>query len=181
MKILPSKLRQWVLCDSYIYIIYIYIYVYIYINLPLNAIVRLPHPWNGDIQDQEMFLAPSVDNQTHNYDTECSNHHPSLSTLKSQGLSCSKTKWWVIYRNLPVNATVRLPNTWSEHSMGQGTFLSPSVDNQTRNYDTECSNHHPSLSVIRSKRLSGSRIKWWAIYTELPVNAIVRLSRPQSG
>ena len=27
---------------------------------------------------------------------------------------------------------------------GQETFLEPSVDKQTRNYDTECSNHHPS-------------------------------------
>ena len=32
----------------YIYIfIYIYIYIYIYTNLPVNAIVRLPHPRSG--------------------------------------------------------------------------------------------------------------------------------------
>ena len=30
------------------------------------------------------FLAPSADKQTHNYDTECSNLHPSLSTLLEQ-------------------------------------------------------------------------------------------------
>ena len=24
-------------------------YIYIYVNLPVNAIVRLPHPQNGDI------------------------------------------------------------------------------------------------------------------------------------
>ena len=35
----------------------------------MNAMVRLPHPWSGDGQDREMFLAPSADNQTHNYDT----------------------------------------------------------------------------------------------------------------
>ena len=29
--------------------------------------------------------------------------------------------------------------------------LAPSADNQTRNYDTECSNHHPSLSTLRTK------------------------------
>ena len=56
-------------------------YIYIYINLPVSDIVRLPHPWSGDSQGQEMFLAPSADKQTCNYDTECSNHHPSLSTL----------------------------------------------------------------------------------------------------
>ena len=50
----------------YICIIYIYIYImYIYTNLPVNAIVRLPHPWNRDSQGQETFLAPSADNQTY--------------------------------------------------------------------------------------------------------------------
>ena len=67
--------------------IYIYIYIYIYANLPVNAIVRLPHPRRGDSQDQETFLAPSADKQTRNYDTEGSNHHPSLSTLRPKGLN----------------------------------------------------------------------------------------------
>ena len=73
----------------YIYIyIYIYVYIYTYIciyvymiymhikfikciykNLQVNAIVRLPHPWSGDSQG--------------------SNHHPSLSTLRSKVLSRS--------------------------------------------------------------------------------------------
>ena len=69
--------------DIYIYT-YIYIYIYIYIckqaNLPVNAIVRLAHPWSKD--GQETFLTPSVDNQTRKYDTECSNHCTSLSTLR---------------------------------------------------------------------------------------------------
>ena len=76
----------------YIYI-YICIYIYIHTNLPVNAIVRLPHPRSGDSQGQETFLAPSADKQTQNYDTECSNHHPSLSTLRPKGLSRSMTKW----------------------------------------------------------------------------------------
>ena len=82
----------------YIYIyIYIFIYIYIYIhthtNLPVDAIVRLPHPRSRDSQGQETFLAPSADKQTRNYDTECSNHHPSLSTLRPKGLSNSMMKW----------------------------------------------------------------------------------------
>ena len=40
-----------------------------------------------------MFLAPSADNPTRSYDKEFSNHHPSLSTLRSKGLSRSKIKW----------------------------------------------------------------------------------------
>ena len=47
----------------YIYIIYNYIYT----NLPVNDIVRLPHPQSGDSQGQEMFLAPSADKQIRNY------------------------------------------------------------------------------------------------------------------
>ena len=40
----------------YIYIIYVYIYIYIlYTNLPVNVIVRLPHPRSGDSQDQKTF------------------------------------------------------------------------------------------------------------------------------
>ena len=35
---------------------YIYIYIYIY-NLPVNAIVGLPHPRSENSQGQETFLA----------------------------------------------------------------------------------------------------------------------------
>ena len=67
-------------------------YIHIYANLPVKVIVRLPHPRSVDSQGQETFLAPSADMQTRNYDTECSNHHPSLSTLRSKGLSPGKIK-----------------------------------------------------------------------------------------
>ena len=77
----------------YIYIYKTYKYIYIYTTLPVKTIVRLPHPQSGDSQGQETLLAPSADKQTCNYDIECSNHHLSLSTLRSKGLSCSKMKW----------------------------------------------------------------------------------------
>ena len=57
--------------NIYIYIYtntQIYKYIQIYTNLPVDVIVRLPHPRSGDSQGQEMFLAPSADNQTRNYD-----------------------------------------------------------------------------------------------------------------
>ena len=73
--------------------IYMYMYLHIYANLPVNVIVKLPHPRSGDSQGQETFLAPSVDKHTRNYDTECSNHHLPQSILRSKGLSCSKMKW----------------------------------------------------------------------------------------
>ena len=44
----------------------------------------------------------------------------------------------------------------SGDNQGQETFLAPSADKQTRNYDIECSNHHPSLSTTRPKRLCRS-------------------------
>ena len=54
--------------------------------------VRLPHPRSGDSQGHETFLAPSADKQTRDYDTEWSDRHPFLSTLRSKGLSRSKIK-----------------------------------------------------------------------------------------
>ena len=96
------------------------------------ALVRLPHSRRGDSQGRETFLAPSTDKQTHNYDTECSNHHPSPSTLRSKGLGRSKMNGEP-YTNSTVNTIVRLPHDWNEGSQDQGTFLAASSDKQTRN------------------------------------------------
>ena len=96
---------------------------------------------------QKTFLAPSADKQTRSYNTKWSNHHPSISTLRPKGLSRSKMKWWAIYANLPVNV-----------SQTTLTFLALSADKQTRSYDTKCSNHHPSISTLRPKRLSRSKM-----------------------
>ena len=57
--------------------------------------------------------------------------------------------------------------TFRRESQSQETFLAPSADKQTRNYGTECSNHHPSLSTLRSKGLSRSKMKWRAIYIQI--------------
>ena len=43
-----------------------------------------------------------------------------------------------IYVDLPRNDIVRLPHSWSGDIQGQETFLAPSVDKQTRNYDLKC-------------------------------------------
>ena len=47
--------------------IYIYTNLHKFTNLPVDVIVRLPHPRSGDSQSQETFLAPSADKQTRNY------------------------------------------------------------------------------------------------------------------
>ena len=96
---------------------------YIQTNLPVNDLVKLLHCWSRDSVGQEKFLAPSVDTQTHNYDTEYSNHHPAISTPKSKGLSHSKMIWWAIYIKLPVNAIARLPDSirFSNRSMKLGS------------------------------------------------------------
>ena len=145
------------------------VFLYIHTNLPVNAIVRLLQARSGDSQDQEKYLTLPADNKTHNYDTECSNHHPSQLTLMSKGLNRSKMKWWAIYTNLTVNTLIRLSYPRSGDNQGQETFLAPSADNRIHNYDTECSNHHPSLSTLRSKGLSLSKMKWWAIYTNFRI------------
>ena len=90
--------------------------------MPVNAIVRIPHPRSGENQGQETFLAPSADKKTRNYDKKSSNHHHSVLTLRPKGLSRSKMNWLAIYTNLPVNAIVRLPHPRSGDSQGQETF-----------------------------------------------------------
>ena len=81
-----------------------YIYICIYINLPVNVIARLRHRRSGDSQGQETFLTASTDKQTRNYDTECSNHHPSLSTLssKDQITGRERKRDWVRQRRFPM-------------------------------------------------------------------------------
>ena len=152
----------------------------IYTNLQMDVILRLPHPRSRDGHGQEILLPPSADKQTHNYDTQCSNHDPFLSTKKPKGLSRRKLKWWAIYRNLQVDVTVRLAHPRSRDSQGQETLWGPSPDKQTHNNDTEGSNHHPSLSTTRPKGLSSSEMKWWAIYKNLSVDVIVRVPYPRS-
>ena len=76
---------------QYLTIIYIHIYIYKYIYIYIFD--KNTHPRSGDKQDQQTYLVHFADNQTGNYDKECSNHHPSLSTLRSKGLSLSKMKW----------------------------------------------------------------------------------------
>ena len=48
-----------------------------------------------------------------------------------------------IHTNLSVNAIVRQAHPRSGDSQGKKTFVTPSADKQSRNYDIECSNHHP--------------------------------------
>ena len=79
----------YIIYNSIYFSLFIYIYIYveeniqkiIYKNLKVKDIVRLPHFQSRDSQGQEMFLAASADKETCYYDTKCSNHHPSLSTL----------------------------------------------------------------------------------------------------
>ena len=153
----------------------------IHTNLPVDVIVRLPHPWSGDSQGQERFWPPSAEKQTRNYDIECSNHHPLLSNVRLKELSRSKMKWWAIHTNLPVDVIVRLPHLQSGDSQGQKTFLAPSADKQITNYDIDISNHHLLLSTLRPTELISSKMKWWAIHTKLTVDVIVRLPLPWSG
>ena len=147
----------------------------IYTNLQMDVIVRLNHRRIGDIQGQEMFSAPSADKKTCNYDIVCSNHHPSLSTVTPKGFSHRKGKWWATHTNILVHVMVRLAHPRSGDSQKQERFLAPSADKKTSNYDKECSNRHPSLSTLCEKGLSRNKIKWWAIYTNLPMDVIVRI------
>ena len=90
--------------------------------------VRLPYPWSGDSQGQETLLAPSADKQTRNHDTECSNHHLSLSTLsKVKGIEPWQDEMVSYIYKFTRNAIVRLPHPWSGDTQCQETFLAPSA------------------------------------------------------
>ena len=164
--------------STYLYNIHAYIYIYKFTE---DATVRLFHTRDGDSQSQEKFIAHFAEERTHKYDIECSNLYPSLSTLKLKGLTCSKMKWWAIYANLQVDAIVTLSIPLSGDKQDQEIFLVPSGHNQTCSYNTESSNQHLHLWNIRLNALSHSKMKWWAIYTNLAVNAIVTLPHRWSG
>ena len=53
-----------------------------------------------------------------------------------------------IYAILPINYIVRLSHLRLRKRQSQETFLVPSVDNQTHNYDAKCSNQ-PSLPIAK--------------------------------
>ena len=65
-----------------------------------------------------------------------------------------------IYTNLLLNAIVRLLHPRSGYSQGQETFLAPSADKQTRNYDTRVLKPPYLPTSLRSKGLSHSKMKW---------------------
>ena len=127
-----------------------------------------------------MILAPSADKKIRNYDIEWYTHDPSLLTLRPKGLRHSKMKWWAVHTNLPVDVIFTLPHPRNRDSQNHETSLAPSADKPTRNYHIEYSNQHPFLSTLRPNGFSRSEMKWWAIYTNLSMDDIVRLSHPQS-
>ena len=156
----------------------------IYTNLPVKIKDRVPHSWNAwsiDSLIQEIFLAYFADKQIRNYDTHCLRHHRSISTLTSKGLRHSKIKWWMIYTNLSVNDVVGLPHPRRGDSLRQEAFVALPADKKTGKYDTEYWDCHLYLSTLRPKGLSLRKVKWWVIYTNLPLKAIVRLPHPRSG
>ena len=55
-------------------------------------------------------------------------------------------KWWAMHTSLQVNAIVRLPHPQSGDIQCQETFLAPSADKQTRNYDRRVLKP-PSISI----------------------------------
>ena len=138
-------------------------------------------PRSRDIQGLETFLETSGDKKILNYDTEWSNQPPSLSALSSDWLSGSMIKCWAICTNLPLNVIVRLLHPPGGDSQDHERFSASCEYEQTLNYNIESSNRRSCRLTLRPKELSFRNIKWWAIYTNLPVNIIVCLPYTCSG
>ena len=71
-----------------------------------------------------------------------------------------KTRAYNKFTNLHIHKFTSKSHSQTNTGPGQKTFLLPSADNQIRNYDRECSYLHPSLSTLKSKGLSRSKMKW---------------------
>ena len=67
---------------------------------------------------------------------KCTRCHKAITVITKRNIAFMIPS---ITRTLPRNVIVRLPLPWNGNSQGQETFLVPSADKQTRNYDTECS------------------------------------------
>ena len=89
-------------------------------------------------------------------------------------INSQSPRFFIISTGL-IYGVVRLLHPRCGDNQSQETFLAPSTVNQTHSYDTEFSLHNPSLSTLRPKGLSCSKLKWWAMCTNLPVNVVVRL------
>ena len=92
---------------------------------------------------------------------------PSFPINTNKRLSHSKMKCSVIYTHKFTsefhNQTTLTINLKAETARRKQTFLAPSADNQTHNYDTKCSDYNPSLSTLGAKGLNHSKMKWWAM------------------
>ena len=152
----------------------------IYTNFAVDDIVRLAHPRSGDSQGQDRFLATSADKSTCKYDIECSKP-PSL-TINPKGKDIELKQDEMVIHIYKFTSGCHSQSTPPQEWIIQDkeTFLAPFGDKQTRNYDIERSKNHPSLSTLRPKGLSHSKIKWWAIHTNLAVDVIVRLRHRRS-
>ena len=69
-----------------------------------------------------------------------------------------ENKWKKSWHIPPIWLT-RPPRYPGENSAGYEEFLAHFPANQFCNYDTECSNRHPSPSTSRPKGLSNSKMK----------------------
>ena len=82
-----------------------------------------------------------------------------------------------IYANLPRNSILRLPHPPSGDNQGYETFLAPSDDKLTRNYDKECYPFQLS-QVTATEQYQEQTVSH--INVNLPGNSIVRLPHPWS-
>ena len=67
-----------------------------------------------------------------------------------------------IYAVFPKNVLVRPPHPRIGDSQGQETFLAPSADKQTCNYDTECTNPPPPWGTATGG-MGGESLPHWKI------------------
>ena len=125
------------LCILYIHMqIYIYIYIYKFTS-KCQSQSTSSSAWRKPGLGI-LFSTLSAKKQTRNYDTECSDYHPSLSTLKVRGIELQQDEIVSYIYTFTSKCHSQTNHPWSKDNQSQKKFLAPSSHKQTRNYDTEC-------------------------------------------
>ena len=95
-------------------------------------------------QCDQFSLVASADKQNRNYGTKCSSQQPSQSTRYWYwSLARYSGELYILKFKKKCHGETIL--SLERGSLGQETFLEPSIDKQTHNYDTEGSNQQPSI------------------------------------
>ena len=131
-----------------------------YTNLPVNAIVRLPHLYSEKKPGSGIIFSTLGWSPKPQLWQRVVKPPPFPINPKIKGIEPSQDRMaHHIYTSLLVNAIIRLVHPGRGDSQHQQSRLPQNVEKQTRSYS--------SLSTLRPKELICWKMKWWSIYAQI--------------